>query len=191
MPSKSSMSFFELGSCFLNISQFLISLFTPPPSSSSLFPSVPPSLLQPPLPLSLPVHMSVIPPSWQVLPLSQAELGPLFSNSSPFSFSQSLFMASPPGRAPTPGLQASFGPYSVTQVRRKVEYRWDLWVTWLRIVLYANTSLSLSTAHIGACPPSLSPAVCLPPLRACGEREGWGRAGEVQGEGSVPQAGWH
>ncbi|XP_034544306.1 transmembrane protein 132A [Notolabrus celidotus] len=77
---------------------------------------VPPSLLQPPLPLSLPVHMSVVPPLWQFLPLSQVELGPLFSNSSPFSSSQSLFMLSPPGQAPRPGLQASFGPYSVTQL---------------------------------------------------------------------------
>ncbi|KAI3353225.1 hypothetical protein L3Q82_019268, partial [Scortum barcoo] len=76
----------------------------------------PSSLLQPPLPLSLPVHMSVIPPTWQFLPLSQAELGPLFSNSSPFSFTQSLFMVSPSGPAPRPGLQASFGPYSVTQL---------------------------------------------------------------------------
>ncbi|XP_044041525.1 transmembrane protein 132C isoform X1 [Siniperca chuatsi] len=80
-----------------------------------IFIVVPPSLLQPPLPLSLPVHMSVIPPPWQFLHLSQAELGPLFSNSSPFSFSQSLFMVSPPGRIPRPVLQASFGPYSVTQ----------------------------------------------------------------------------
>ncbi|XP_040000791.1 transmembrane protein 132C [Xiphias gladius] len=81
-----------------------------------IFLAVPPSLLQPPLPLSLPVHMSVVPPSWQFLPLSQVELGPLFSNSSPFSFSQSLFMVPPPGWDPTPGLQASFGPYSVTQL---------------------------------------------------------------------------
>ncbi|XP_042252333.1 transmembrane protein 132D [Thunnus maccoyii] len=73
-------------------------------------------MTQPPLPLSLPVHMSVVPPSWQFLPLSQAELGPLFSNFSPFSFSQSLFMLPPPGRASRPGLQASFGSYSVTQL---------------------------------------------------------------------------
>uniref|UniRef100_UPI0037E7FBE1 transmembrane protein 132D n=1 Tax=Semicossyphus pulcher TaxID=241346 RepID=UPI0037E7FBE1 len=77
---------------------------------------VPPSLLQPPPPLSLPVHMSVVPPLWKFLPLSQVELGPLFSNSSPFSSSQSLFMLPPPGRAPRLGLQASFGPYSVTQL---------------------------------------------------------------------------
>ncbi|XP_030580461.1 transmembrane protein 132C [Archocentrus centrarchus] len=77
---------------------------------------VPPSLLQSPLPLSLPVQMSVTPPSWKFLPLSQAELGPLFSNSSPFAFSQSMFMLPPPGWGPPPGLQASFGPYSVTQL---------------------------------------------------------------------------
>ncbi|GAA6233773.1 transmembrane protein 132C-like [Lates japonicus] len=81
-----------------------------------IFIAVPPSLLQPPLPLSLPVHMSVVPPPWQFLPLSQAELGPLFSNSSPFSSSQSFFMMPPPGWGPRPGLQASFGPYSVTQL---------------------------------------------------------------------------
>ncbi|XP_034400826.1 transmembrane protein 132D [Cyclopterus lumpus] len=60
--------------------------------------------------------MSVVPPAWQFLPLSQVELGPLFSNSTPFSFSQSLFMVRPPGEAPRPGLQASFGPSSVTQL---------------------------------------------------------------------------
>ncbi|KAK5866697.1 hypothetical protein PBY51_020866 [Eleginops maclovinus] len=59
--------------------------------------------------------MSIIPPPWHLLPLSQVELGPLFSNSSPFSFSQSMLMVAPPGQAPRPGLQASFGPYSVTQ----------------------------------------------------------------------------
>ncbi|KAM9857656.1 transmembrane protein 132C [Aulostomus maculatus] len=77
---------------------------------------VPPSLHQPPVPLSLPVHMSAVPPPWQFLPLSQAELGPLFSNSSPFSSSQSLFMLRPPGQVSKPGLQVSFGPYSVTQL---------------------------------------------------------------------------
>ncbi|XP_036971914.1 transmembrane protein 132D [Acanthopagrus latus] len=81
-----------------------------------IFTEFPPSLLQHPLPLSLPVHMSVVPLPWQFLPLSQAELGPLFSNSTPFSFSQSLFMVPPHGWAPRPGLQASFGPYSVTQL---------------------------------------------------------------------------
>ncbi|KAK2815530.1 hypothetical protein Q5P01_025997 [Channa striata] len=78
--------------------------------------AVPSSLLQPPLPLSLPVHMSVTPPAWQFLPLSQAELSPLFSNSSPFSFSQSIFMLPPPSSGPRPSLQATFGPYSVTQL---------------------------------------------------------------------------
>ncbi|XP_039883170.1 transmembrane protein 132C isoform X2 [Simochromis diagramma] len=78
--------------------------------------TVPPSLLQPPLPLSLPVQMSVTPPSWQFLPLSQAELGPLFSNFSPFAFSQSMFMLPPTGWATKPGLRASFGPHSVTQL---------------------------------------------------------------------------
>ncbi|TNN77897.1 Transmembrane protein 132C [Liparis tanakae] len=63
---------------------------------------VPPSFMQPPLPLSLPVRMSVVPPAWQFLPLSQVELGPIFSNSTPFSFSQSLFMLRPPGEAPRP-----------------------------------------------------------------------------------------
>ncbi|KAG7235885.1 hypothetical protein INR49_002082 [Caranx melampygus] len=81
-----------------------------------IFMAVPPSLLQPPLPLSLPVQMSVVPSPWQFLPLSQGELGPLFSNSSPFSFSQSLFMVPPPKWGPRAGLQASFGPYSVRQL---------------------------------------------------------------------------
>ncbi|XP_072239817.1 transmembrane protein 132C [Leuresthes tenuis] len=75
-----------------------------------------PSLLQPAQPLSLPVQMSVIPPPWQFLPLSQGELGPIFYNSSPFSFSQSVFMLPPTSMSPRPGLQASFGPYSVTQL---------------------------------------------------------------------------
>ncbi|XP_029364014.1 transmembrane protein 132A [Echeneis naucrates] len=78
--------------------------------------AAPPSHLQPPLPLSLPVHMSVAPPPWQFLPLSQGELGPLFSNSSPFSFSQSLFVVPPGGWGPRPAIQASFGPHSATQL---------------------------------------------------------------------------
>ncbi|XP_029912431.1 transmembrane protein 132D [Myripristis murdjan] len=81
-----------------------------------IFTAVPPSYPQPPLPLSLPVQMSIVPPPWQFLPLSQADLGPLFSNSSPFSFSQSLLVVPPPGQASRPGLQASFGTYSVTQL---------------------------------------------------------------------------
>ncbi|XP_034044575.1 transmembrane protein 132C [Thalassophryne amazonica] len=80
-----------------------------------MFFSVPPSFVQPPLPLSLPVHMSAVPDSWHFLPLSQAELTPLFSNSSPFSFSQSLLMVSPSNQASRANLKASFGPYSVLQ----------------------------------------------------------------------------
>lgn len=90
-----------------------------PSKSSFLLPIVSPSHLQPPLPLSLPVDMAVIPQSWHFLPLTQAELGPLFSNSSPFSFSQSLFIVPPHHRSPPASLRASFGPYSVTQVRGK------------------------------------------------------------------------
>lgn len=76
-----------------------------------------------PLPLSLPVDMEVVPPSWLRLPLSQPDLGPIFSNSSPFSSSQSVFVLPPLplGPAPRPGLRASFGPYSVTQVRDEGE----------------------------------------------------------------------
>ncbi|KAM6939582.1 transmembrane protein 132D [Xenentodon cancila] len=59
--------------------------------------------------------MSVFPPPWQFLPLSQLDPEPLFSNSSPFSSSQSFFMLPWSSQAPTPVLQASFGPYSVTQ----------------------------------------------------------------------------
>ncbi|XP_068178439.1 transmembrane protein 132C [Antennarius striatus] len=70
----------------------------------------------PPLSPSLPIHMSVIPTPWQYLPVIQAELGPLFSNSSPFSFSQSLFIVPMHSKASRIGLQASFGPYSVTQL---------------------------------------------------------------------------
>lgn len=94
---------------------------------SSLVLVVPPSLLQPLLPLSLPVDMAVIPQSWRFLPLSQAELGLLFSNSSPFSFSQSLFIVPPHHHSPPASLQASFGPYSVAQVRgRKTREPADL-----------------------------------------------------------------
>ncbi|XP_041640083.1 transmembrane protein 132C [Cheilinus undulatus] len=95
-------------SCSRGVSMLLLLLW--------IFMEVPPSLLQPPLSLSLPIHMSIVPPLWRFLPLSQVELGLLFSNSSPFSSSQSLFMLPPPGQAPRPGLQASFGPYSVTQL---------------------------------------------------------------------------
>lgn len=88
---------------------------------SSFVLSVPPSLLQPLLPLSLPVHMELVPHAWSFLPLSHAELGPIFSNSSPFSFSQSLFVVPAYSRTLRPSLRASFGPFSVTQVRWKEE----------------------------------------------------------------------
>lgn len=68
-----------------------------------------------PLPVSLPAQISV-PPPWRSLSLSQADLGVLFSNSSPFSYSQSLLLMPPPGASSKAGVQASFGPYSVTQV---------------------------------------------------------------------------
>ncbi|XP_028315976.1 transmembrane protein 132C [Gouania willdenowi] len=68
------------------------------------------------LPLSLPVHMSALPPSWSFLPLTQAELGPLFSNSSPFSFSQSIFILPGPHEVLKPSVQASFGPHVVTKL---------------------------------------------------------------------------
>lgn len=71
--------------------------------------------------------MEVVPPSWLRLPLTQADLGPIFSNSSPFSFSQSFFLLPPLplGPAPRPSLRASFGPYSVTQVRDQKRSRWS------------------------------------------------------------------
>ncbi|CDQ58910.1 unnamed protein product [Oncorhynchus mykiss] len=70
---------------------------------------------QPPLPLSLPAKI-VVPPPWHSLPLLQADLGSLFSNSSPFAFSQSLLMVPPAGEASKAGVRASFGPYSVSQL---------------------------------------------------------------------------
>ncbi|XP_014050784.2 transmembrane protein 132A isoform X1 [Salmo salar] len=70
---------------------------------------------QPPLPLSLPAKI-VVPPPWHALPLLQADLGSLFSNSSPFAFSQSLLMVPPAGEASKAGVRASFGPYSVSQL---------------------------------------------------------------------------
>ncbi|KAM8841763.1 transmembrane protein 132C [Synchiropus picturatus] len=75
-----------------------------------------PSCPQPPLPLALPVQLSVVPPSWHFLPLSQSDVSPLFSNSSPFSSSQSLFMLNPAGQNFRAALQASFGPHSDTQL---------------------------------------------------------------------------
>nr|XP_046183462.1 transmembrane protein 132A-like isoform X2 [Oncorhynchus gorbuscha] len=70
---------------------------------------------QPPLPLSLPAKI-VVPPPWHSLPLLQADLGSLFSNSSPFAFSQSLLMLPPAGEVSKAGVRASFGPYSVSQL---------------------------------------------------------------------------
>ncbi|XP_064782952.1 transmembrane protein 132C-like [Oncorhynchus masou masou] len=70
---------------------------------------------QPPLPLSL-LAKIIVPPPWHALPLSQADLGPLFSNSSPFAFTQSLLMVPPAGTASKAGVRASFGPYSVSQL---------------------------------------------------------------------------
>lgn len=162
---------------------------------SSLVLVVPPSLLQPLLPLSLPVDMAVIPQSWRFLPLSQAELGLLFSNSSPFSFSQSLFIVPPHHHSPPASLQASFGPYSVAQVRgRKTREPADLLAVYI-IPADAEAAELLSclvfffTGHTRVWPPPLSPPVCLPPLRACRTRERCERSGEVYSESSVPQVG--
>ncbi|KAL2097356.1 hypothetical protein ACEWY4_006563 [Coilia grayii] len=68
-----------------------------------------------PTPISLPAQITVTPP-WRALSLSQSDLGVLFSNSSPFSHSQSLLLMPPPGPSPKAGVRASFGPYSVTQM---------------------------------------------------------------------------
>lgn len=124
--------------------------------SSFFLPLVPPSLLQPPLPLSLPVNMAVIPQSWRFLPLTQAELGPLFSNSSPFSFSQSLFIVPPHHHSPPASLRASFGPYSVTQVRgtKKRAPSAGAKANELRFVCFYSSYQSL---------PSLRRTSCLPP----------------------------
>ncbi|XP_053477421.1 transmembrane protein 132A [Ictalurus furcatus] len=70
---------------------------------------------QPPPSLSLPVQISVLPP-WHSLNVSQADLSLLFTNSSPFSFTQSLLLMPPVGTDSKPVLHASFGPYSVTQL---------------------------------------------------------------------------
>lgn len=142
-----------------------------------LVPSSVPQLLS----LSLPVHMSVSPAAWSFLPVSPAELGPLFSNSSPFSFSQSLFMLPPPGAGPRPSITASFGPYSVTQVRREGQVRPAAPFAAILIGY-----LVLSTAHIGA---FCCSSVCVPPVRAHRARQGRRWPGEVQGEGCVPSAG--
>ena len=146
---------------------------------------MPPSLLQPLLPLSLPVDMAAIPQSWRFLPLSQAELGPLFSNYSPFSYSQSLFIMPPHHPSSPASLQASFGPYSVTQVRgrktREPAHVMPKPLSYFPVWFF--------TAHTRAWPPPLSPPVCLPPLRACRTRERRQRSGEVHSESSVPQVG--
>ncbi|XDV15349.1 hypothetical protein PO909_015462 [Leuciscus waleckii] len=64
---------------------------------------------------SLPVRVTV-PSPWQSLPLSQADLGLLFTNSSPFSSTQSLLLMPPSGTASKPLLRATFGSYTITQV---------------------------------------------------------------------------
>ncbi|KAI7811080.1 putative transmembrane protein 132C-like [Triplophysa rosa] len=63
----------------------------------------------------LPVRVTV-PSPWQSLPLSQADLGLLFTNSSPFSSTQTLLLIPPSGTASKPLLHASFGSYSITQM---------------------------------------------------------------------------
>ncbi|XP_067297292.1 transmembrane protein 132C [Pseudorasbora parva] len=68
----------------------------------------------PPSP-SLPVRVTV-PSPWQSFTLSQADLGLLFTNSSPFSSTQSLLLMPPSGTASKPLLRASFGSYTITQV---------------------------------------------------------------------------
>ncbi|XP_065121410.1 transmembrane protein 132C [Paramisgurnus dabryanus] len=63
----------------------------------------------------LPVRITV-PSQWQSLPLSQADLGLLFTNSSPFSFTQSLLLVPPSGTASKPLLHAAFGSYTIAQM---------------------------------------------------------------------------
>ncbi|KAJ8000921.1 hypothetical protein DPEC_G00185400 [Dallia pectoralis] len=79
-----------------------------------LFAALDTSGSQPPLPLSLPAKIAVLPP-WRALPLSQADLGPEYSNSSPFAFSQSLLLVPPAGTPSKPRVQASFGVFSFSQ----------------------------------------------------------------------------
>ncbi|KAJ8373062.1 hypothetical protein AAFF_G00271900 [Aldrovandia affinis] len=69
----------------------------------------------PPLSPSLPAKIS-IPPPWHSLPLSLSDLGLLFSNSTPFACSRSLLVVPPAGASSRAGVQASFGPYSITQL---------------------------------------------------------------------------
>lgn len=131
-----------------------------------LVPAVPPSLLQPLLPLSLPVDMAVVPQSWRFLPLSQAELGPLFSNSSPFSFSQSLFVLPPHHHSPPASLQASFGPYSVTQVRgRRTREAADVWTASIAPAGAEAAELLSCLLPSSSCQSPASPSLtsCLPP----------------------------
>ncbi|XP_056324990.1 transmembrane protein 132C [Danio aesculapii] len=64
---------------------------------------------------SLPVRITV-PSPWQSVPLSQADLGLLFTNSSPFTSTQSLLVLPPSGTTSKPLLRATFGSYTVTQV---------------------------------------------------------------------------
>ncbi|KAM9477004.1 transmembrane protein 132C [Clarias gariepinus] len=70
---------------------------------------------QPPPLLSLPVQISVLPP-WHSVIVSESELSHLFTNSSPFSFTQSLLLVPPVGTDSKPVLHATFGSYSVTQL---------------------------------------------------------------------------
>ncbi|XP_028834538.1 transmembrane protein 132C isoform X2 [Denticeps clupeoides] len=70
---------------------------------------------QPPPSLSLPAHITV-PSPWDALPLLHSDLGDLFSNSSPFAFTQSLLLLPPTEENSKAGVRASFGPYSVTQL---------------------------------------------------------------------------
>ncbi|XP_046725567.1 transmembrane protein 132C isoform X2 [Silurus meridionalis] len=70
---------------------------------------------QPPPSLSLPVKISVLPP-WHSLNVSQGDLSLIFTNSSPFSYTQSMLLIPPVGTDSKPVLHATFGPYSVTQL---------------------------------------------------------------------------
>lgn len=65
----------------------------------------------------LPVRVTA-PSTWQSLPLSQADLGLLFTNSSPFSSTQSLLLIPLSGTASKPLLHAAFGSYTITQVNQ-------------------------------------------------------------------------
>ncbi|XP_066575607.1 transmembrane protein 132C [Amia ocellicauda] len=64
-------------------------------------------------PLSLPAQLSVS-GSWAALPLSQAQQD-LFANSSLLAHSLPLLLLPRPGAPGLPAVQASFGPYTVTQ----------------------------------------------------------------------------